>query len=372
MRLRTGLILAVAGGLAFSGGWYFGPHAVAVPQGSISAGSLAFPGLAARLAKATRIEITEGGKTLALGLHNGVWGIAARGYYPAQQTKVHELLAGLAELRLVEQRTADPAFYARLGVEDPNKPGAGADLVRVLDAEGKPLAAIIVGHRSVPTQGGGPDSLYVRLPGEARSWLAEGHLSPQADMQEWFDRDIANIDHGRIASVSVTREGPAGAQHLGFTAKAGKLELTDPAEHPPLEESRVHDIARALELLTFTDVQEAKDIPGQRTGETVFRTKDGLTVTVTGYENGKDFWVELAATGTGTAEAEAKQLSARISGWAYQLGSWKEPAILPTLGYLTAKPQAAPATPPAGLKLPGLNLPGLAPPGQPAPAAGTR
>ena len=72
-----------------------------------------------------------------------------------------------------------------------------------------------------------------------------------SDPQLWLDRDIMNIDHKRIVNVSVTH----GEQTLEFSGKDGKLTLTKPAEHPPLEDYRVEDVARALETLTFQDVQ---------------------------------------------------------------------------------------------------------------------
>ena len=50
----------------------------------------------------------------------------------------------------------------------------------------------------------------------------------------------------------------------------------------------------------------------------------------------KDLWARFDATGSGQGQAEADRLNARLGGWAYQLGSWQEKALAPTLDDLKA------------------------------------
>ena len=88
-----------------------------------------------------------------------------------------------------------------------------------------------------------PDEIYVRRPDEKQSWLAEGSLQADADPTSWLDRDIMNISHDRIASVAV------GDQALIFGRVDGKFALTQPADHPKLEDYKVDDVARALECI---------------------------------------------------------------------------------------------------------------------------
>ena len=163
-----------------------------------------FPDLAPKLQDAARIEIIHQGKTTTLAKHGDTWGLLDRGDYPVQSSKLRGMLTALTELRLVEQRTSDPAQFSRLGLEDPNGETGTSNLLRVLDASGKPIVAVIVGHRRVRTQGNVPEQVYVRRPDDNQTWLAEGSLQVDADPQQWLERDIMNIDHGRIASVAVT------------------------------------------------------------------------------------------------------------------------------------------------------------------------
>jgi hypothetical protein len=335
MSTRTLIALLIAGVLAIAGGWYFGIATVPVEQKSVDAGKLMFPGLAPRLKDATKIEVIHKGKPMTIALVNGQWGVTDRGGYRVQESKLRGMLTALTELRLVEPRTSNPAEFSRLGVEDPNAPDSNSNLLRVLDAAGKAMVEVIVGHRRVRTQGNVPDQVYVRRPGQNQAWLAEGSLEVDADPSLWLDRDIMNIDHSRIAKVEAIH----GDQVLAFARDGDKLTLTQPADHPKLDDYKLEDVDRALELLTFQEVKPGSDPLGAPEGHAVFTTSDGLAVTATVFHTGKDLWVQFAVSGDDKAKAEADRLSSRVNGWSYQIGSWKEKALVPTLDDLKAAPE---------------------------------
>lgn len=342
MKTRTLALLVVLGVIAVAGGWYFGTARTPSETTSIDAGKLMFPDLAPRLEHATKIQVTHQGKTLEIDKHDGSWGLADRAGYPVQTTKLRGMLTALTELRLVEPRTSDPSEYSRLGVEDPTKPNANSDLLVISDASDHPIVRLIVGHRRIRTEGNVPEQVYVRRPDQAQSWLAEGNLEVDADPQLWLDRDIMNIDHARIASVKVTR----GDTELDFARNGSKLNLTSPTDHPPLDDYKLDDIDRDLELLTFQEVRPAKETTAAKVGEAVFTTTDGMTITVTVSGDDKDVWATFQANGEGKTKPEADRLNARLAGWSYQLGSWKEKSLVPTLDDLKAAPPAKPATTP--------------------------
>jgi hypothetical protein len=345
MNARTVVVLLVLGALALGGGWYFGVARAPDTNMTEDAGKLMFPGLAPKLADAARIEITHQGKTLVIGRKGDVWGLADRGLYPVQREKLRAMLTALTELRLTEKRTADANELSRLGLEDPSKPDATSNLLRVLDAGGKPIAALVVGHRRMRTRGDVPDTVYVRRPDDSQSWLAESKLEVDANPQTWLDRDILNIAHDRIVSVAVTR----GSDRLEFARDGEKLVLKSPSEHPALENYKLDDVGRALETLTLQDVRPAKDAPGEPVAESVFTRDDGLAVTVRVLHAGKDVWLRLAVAGPNKVKDEVAKLNARLAGWSYQVGAWKEQALAPTLDDLKAPPpkDAAPPAPAA-------------------------
>lgn len=313
------------------------------PPAGTGEAPLMFRDLAARLQGAMRIEVVRHDQNLAVQRQSGtsgsgdVWVLPEVAGYPVRPEKVRELLVGLTELRLAEPRTANPDMLERLGLQDPEKEGSTAALLRVLDGTGAPIVALVVGRRRVRTQGNVPESVYVRRAGETQSWLAEGRLPLDADPQLWIDRDLANLPRERVLKVQVER---AGAPVLVLTKDEGpdgRLALTEPAAAPPLEQTRLDAVGSAFEFLTLTDVHRAADIPGTRLGRTHFTLSDNLGISVTVHEEGEAVWVLLEASG----DAEAERLNARWRGWAYQLGAWKRRALLPTLEEL--RPEEAPA-----------------------------
>jgi len=349
MRVQSVAALVALGVVAVAGGWYFGTATTPAERTTVASGGLMFPGLAPRLQDATKVEIThQGTRTVIERRPDSGWGVASMHDYPVQETKLRGMLTGLTELRLAEPRTSDPAEFSRLGVDDPNARASTADLLRVLDTNEKPILAVIVGHRRVRSQANVPEEVYVRRPDENQAWLAEGSVQVDADASLWLDRDVLIIGHDRIASVTATHADPAAAdQALVFGQTDGKFALTRPAEHPKLEDYRVDDVARALELLTFQSVRADADAPGHEVGHAVFATSDGLVVKVSVLHADKDVWARFAVSGTDKVKAEADRLSGRLAGWTYQIGSWKEKSLVPTLNDLKAEEPAKPAAPAA-------------------------
>ena len=316
-------------------------------QREIAAGTLAFEGLAARLGEATRIEVRKPDATLVLLRQGEAWVLPDRGNYPVRAEKIRELLVGLTELRLVEPRTADPAQLDRLGVDDPARPGSTAVLLRVLGPQDRPIAELVVGRRRVRTQGNVPETVYVRRPAEAQAWLAEGRLAVDADPQLWVDRDIANIAQDRIRRVLVKRVGePELVLGRGEEPEA-RLRVQAPANPPPVDEVALDEVARSFEYLTFLDVKPEGAVQGTALGEARFELADGMAVTVWPSREAETLWIRLRAEGS----ADAAALNARWTGWAYQLGIWKEKAFTPRLEELLEReaapdPGPAPATAP--------------------------
>ena len=219
--------------------------------------------------------------------------------------------------------------------------------MRLVDAKGQPILALIVGHRRVRTRGALPDQVYVRRPGTKQSWLAEGDLQVDADPQQWLDRDIMNLDHAQVARVVSTR----GDSVVELDRAGGKLVLKTPEQHPKLDAYKLEDVSRALELLTFEDVHKSDDKAGDLVGHSVFSTSDGMTVTLTVFkpkaaqsakpEGDKHILVQFAVTGQDKSKAQAEHLEHRVAGWTYELGAWKEQAFLPDIDTLKAPAPAA-------------------------------
>ena len=362
MKPRTLATLVVLGALALAAGWYFGIAQEPQAESTTDNGRLMFRELPAHLGDATQVELVHGANTVRIvrDAATQTWGLAQRDGYPVDVGKLRALLTGLTELRLVERRTADPAELGKLGLDDPAGKDASATLIRVTDAAGQPIAALVAGHSRMRTGGTLPDEIYVRRPDENQSWLAEGKLDVDSDPLTWLDRDIMDIAPARVASVGIT----SGTTLLKLVKNGDKLTMQTPADHPPLDDGHLDDVTHALELLSLQDVRKDANAPaGDALGTSVFTTDDGLAITATPSKADGDLWVRFAVAATDDkanvgAKAEAQGLTERLAGWTYQIGGWKLKALIPTLDDLKAPP---PPAPPKSISTP-------AAPSPPAPA----
>lgn len=364
MKPRNAVILVAIGIATLGGGWVLSRPPSGQDQSAIAPGSPAFPDLASKLASAEKIEIRHGGSGLEIVRQGDRWVLPGKGHYPVSPGHAREFLNGLADLKLAEPRTSDPAEYNRLGVEDATSPTATSTLVRVLGSADAPIAALLVGHQRTRMQGNVPDNVYVRRPGEAQSWLAEGHLTTDADPQQWVERDILSIPADKVASIAVAL--PDGA--LEFGRADGKKVVVAPADHPKIDDDKIDDAFRALENVSLTDVKPAAQQSGDKAGTSTFTLTDGEKIVITLFRSGAgdkaELWAQFAASGEAAAKAEADKLESRVNGWTYQLGTWKEAGLLPSLDSLKAAPPSPTPAPGAGAMPPGMQIPGM-PPGMP-------
>ena len=82
--------------------------------------ALLYPGLGDKLNTIKTIRIVGPGATLIAELARGDagWTVINKGGYPAAFATIRTLLLALAGAEIVEQKTANPEFYSRLGVSD--------------------------------------------------------------------------------------------------------------------------------------------------------------------------------------------------------------------------------------------------------------
>jgi len=226
-------------------------------------------------------------------------------------------------LTLVEPKTQKADLYPRLEVEDGGN-GKSA-LVAVKDKSGADLAAAIIGKRRYDRLGAGNDGVYLRKPKDAQTWLARGTLDPSGDAASWLDRRIIDISEKKIAKVTLT-QADGSKLIIGRVAPDASLAVEDaPADAKFKSESTTSGPATALETLDLDDVKPAGELPvsDKDVVTASFTTFDGLTVDVRLMERDKNNWIAISATGSGSAEAEAKKIDDKVSHWTYAIPGYK-------------------------------------------------
>jgi len=310
------------------------------------------PGFRDELNAVSRIVVTGPGNAEVATLERGAdrWTVGGRDGYAADVARIRKNLLALADARIVEQKTANPDFYARLGVADPGATdGAGTRLT--ITGTGRPVD-VIVGN-ALP---GAAGQTYVRRAGEAESWLVAAQFDLGKTAGEWLDRALTDIPAGRIASVTIdhpgvetlriTRAPEPAAPDEGAADEAG-----EPADD--LVEFRVAGIPAGRELsypgiangvagtladLRLEDVQ-TREALGAEPGKPVvarFVTTDGLTIEASSWRLPTGTRVTFSASGTGGAASEAETLNQRLGGWVYTLPSYKSEQLTRRLTELLA------------------------------------
>ena len=283
----------------------------------------ALPGLAARLGEVATVEIRRAGLDLTVRRDGNNWLVEQKSGYPADAGKIRRVVLALADMTLVEPKTAEPALYPRLGVEDP---GHGkSTLVVIKDKSGADIGRLIVGRHSYDRLGAGSDGVYVRKPSDAQSWLARGSLDFSDDVRGWLARQIVDVPSSRIAKVAVTQ--PDGAT---LTLSRAKPDAKFAVENPPKDakfksDAQLAEPASGLETLSLDDVRPATKfaVPDKGVSLASYTTFDGLTLRLRLFRaDGKD-WAAVSASGGGTAAVEAKRIQDRVGRWVYAIPSYK-------------------------------------------------
>ncbi len=267
------------------------------------------------------------------------WVVPARGGYPVRPGPLLQTIGGLAEMELLEAKTARDDWHHFLGLDTPDAGGAGAGVEIVLsNAAGETLAAVIVGNQpeSSVIEVDGRERIHVRRADEAQTWLARGSLSLQIDVTQWLATQLYNIDQTRIREARVS---PASGDSYTLSRtdqRSENFELIDlPVGREIINNFIVNAVGTALSEMNVEDVRLEADVDFMGGSEIIYRTFDGLEVTlrlanIDGTDAG---WVTIFARFTGLPNAEASEAAAvaeeaanvnvLTDGWAFRLPDYK-------------------------------------------------
>ena len=284
------------------------------PEHAPGAGALLVPGLEAKLNDASVVTV-KGKDNASVTLERGAeaWTVREKGGYPADTGKVRKLLIGIAQSRLLEQKTSNAERYGELGVADPTAPaatpaGEAADAATSTPAadqapgvvveiqapvEGKDKVALIVGNSAR-----GATGTYVRRVNEAQSWLASGDLSVQADPMSWVNRQILNVPANRVQQVTIRHPDGQALVIDKATREEPNYTVHDlPAKREVKFASVGNPLASVLSSLRFDDVATlAEKDPASRSPIVVeYRTFDGLVVTARTFMEDNKYYAHFAA-----------------------------------------------------------------------------
>lgn len=313
-----------------------------------------YPDFGARLQTAERVRLFAAGDQPVLELvRDGErWAVAEREGYPADVGKVGLLLQDVAELRVLEQKTAISANYPALGVEDLSAGNAQGVRLVIAGPAGSnpPLVDLIVGKPAA-----GLEATYVRKNGEAPSWLVSKLELPRTP-GSWIEPAITHVDVDRIHQVRVHLPGQPDVTFTKAGRNAADFTVTGTAKGRELSTpSAANGLAAALLAVQADDVRRADGPEKPPSARATYRMFDGLQLELTGWNDAGQHWIALTPSFDAALAAQfandkpqdstrtlflrtpeqvqqdVDKLRTRVAGWAFRIPEYKYDGIFPTV-----------------------------------------
>lgn len=311
-----------------------------------SDGGLLLPGLRDALNEIDRVVITGPGAApvATLQQEGGRWVVAERGGYPADVGALRPLLIALAEARIIEETTANPALYARLGVQDLDQPEADGLLVTLARGD-TGLGAVLLGDSPAAGQ------VYARRAGEARSYLVAADLDPGRATSDWLQKPLLDLPADRIATVTINHPDGEVLRLQRDPEDGFGFAVANLPEGRALRWATIADgIGGALGSLALEDVAPlagftVDDAAGERPLDDAdaivsrFETTAGLVIEARAWQVPDGIRVRFRAEAAGDPAAEdaarqlreAEEINQRTAGWLYTLPTFKSEQLVKRL-----------------------------------------
>ena len=273
------------------------------------------------------------------------WRVPEKDNYEADFERVQGLLRDLATGYRADERTANPDWYARLGVQDVGEPDATSLRIDFPESE---LPSLIVGQVDSSEQG-----RFVRLADQARTWLADRDLDLPTAAVDWLERSVMDIPATELAEVTLRHPDgdtvqlrPAGEETQDWVL----LNVPEDREAAPMWELR--PVANGLANLRLEDVRRHESLPDEAI-RALFVTRDGLNFVATLFEDDAGGWVHFTVSAEVVASegdelsdeaarisADAAAVDARLSPWQFRLPERKFEYLTRRLEDLLTEPEA--------------------------------
>lgn len=307
------------------------------------------PELKAHINDATAIHLVSSRHETRLTREGDSWYIANSDDYPALFDKVRSLLINLSELRTRELKTSNPDLYHHLDVQEPTQPDSNSVRVTVTDSDNEVLADIIIGKPRVSKVTNVQTGLYVRKPEAEHALLVEGRVHVSAEKTAWFDQDIVNIASERIREVIIRH--PDGSSIRAFRESPGaNFQIANlPPDRQVQSTTALNRFGSVLQEVSARDIRSIETFNFESPVETTVYTFDGLVADVRSSKRDDRYFAnfrfsfdasgQMDAASTVTNEAgeqisvqeQAQQLQRQLSGWVYQIPSFKYEVLTATL-----------------------------------------
>lgn len=301
-------------------------------------GQALLPGLMDRVNDIDRVVISGHGGTVAtLGKGDGQWRVEELDGYPADWSRLQALLSDLAQMKIVEAKTANPEYYPRLGVEDVTAEGASGTRIDFSAADSD--WAVIAGHEASLQYG-----QYLRIADQPQSVLVDRILDLSQETVDWADAEILDVGSGLVAEVSIlhpdgerVRISKVSADDANFTLR------TLPEGREVQSDWKVNSLANAYAGLRMEAVRRDPGTGDQSPVEIKVVLFSGERLKVQVFDQDDARWIRVVhdsgpnpaapeADSEATAEPPAAVADAqRLEGWIFKVPDSRLETMAPRL-----------------------------------------
>jgi len=214
----------------------------------------------------TKIQIQTGSDKLTLQRQSSGWQVVERGGYPADFTKIRDLIRSLWELKAVREMQVGTAQFGRLKILPPGKGGNSGTQIDLLDSNGKSLGTLILGKKQEQSDesAAGSAGRFVFNPAHPDRVYVVSDSFDSADplvIGQWLDK--AFVSAADLKEVAKAGTDPKTGWKLARASDKAEWKLEDASPN----ESVKKEFAGSLTGFhpSITDVLPA-DTAGDKTG----------------------------------------------------------------------------------------------------------
>ncbi|MCX7865672.1 DUF4340 domain-containing protein [Limisphaera sp. VF-2] len=374
LALLLGLVVVLGG----AGYWLYRQESRSWQQAALGAGSKVLPDLA--INDIAHVRIRRETNELNLVKKDGLWRVRERGDYPANFNQISEWILKASELKAVQVEEVGPSQMGRLSLLPPGPGTNTATLVEFLDAQGKPLAGLLLGKTQarpvaagagMEGDGGFPVGRFVMsMQATGRVALISDTLSGfEPRPEQWIAKDFFKVERPRRVEVRFAEATNSWA--IRRETESAPWQLVDAKPGEQLDSAKATSATSGLSWPSFLDVLPKDTPPGQVGLEhpvtVTVETFDQFTYTLhVSPQTNQSYYVtvsvhaDLPQERTPGADEkpedkerldkEFKEKQQRLSdklaqekkleGWIYQVSTWTLDALLkPRREMLTASGQ---------------------------------
>jgi hypothetical protein len=239
-----------------------------------------------------RVRIVKAGDQTVATLERGEqgWTVEEAESYAADWDRLKTLLAALAQARIVELKTANPAYFDRLGLKDVADTSSTAKKIEF--GEGEHASSLLIGNAAQ-----GRDGQYVRFPDKDQALLIDKSLDVAAELRDWLQRDIVDVADSEVVEVTITH--PDGEQLSVRKTSADEQDFTLQGlpEGREIQSSwNVNALGGSLSGLVLDQVTADSHIDWSQATQLRLLTADGVELTADLSESDEKSWIRLAAS----------------------------------------------------------------------------